>query len=212
VSGSEFWLPYWVSKADADEPEASGRSTATPADTFLLLADACHALKLQPQHTLLDVGCGPGALGKHLLDHCRYRGVDPVSRTLDRWERGRGNVRPGEITDLPFKDGRFERILASGVIQYLSVGEVFKGLQELRRVIVPEGLCFLQSVPCADSRDEYLKGCPPERRELNLKATWFEIEPLGYLAKDAGWRRAQLWFPDRRLWLAPYYFDMLLEA
>jgi len=214
-AGSAFWIPYWNSMVDKDEMTASGRSTGTPAEVFMLLADACTALELKAEDRLLEVGCGSGLLSRHLAYHSRWAGTDSNAWILSSWlDRRTGLV--GSVWDIskpaPFRAESSDKILVGSVLQYLNAAEVATALKELRRIIKPGGKCFLQSVPDARQLDVYLRGCPSDRHELNLKAQWFDDQQLLNLAIACGWTEAEINRPDPRLWISRYYFDMLLVA
>jgi SAM-dependent methyltransferase len=89
-----------------------------------------------PDATLLDVGCGAG----DALAVARERGADAVG--LDRDPRGPGTVR-GDLTHLPFRDGRFDVVLAECV---LCLADADRGLREARRVLPAGGRLALSDV------------------------------------------------------------------
>ena len=205
-AGSAFWIPYWSSMAGKDDMTASGRSNGTAAETFMLLADACSALELRPEDKLLEVGSGRGAIGYQLRPYCKYRCAD----ITECWhaEYSRWNV----AQPSPFQDAYFDKILVGSVLQYLNTAEVEFALKELRRIIRPGGLCFLQNLPQFGCLENYLVSCPADRRELNLKAQWFSFQESTEMALACGWSRVDARLPDKRMWHSPYYFDLLLTA
>ena len=209
-AGSAFWIPYWQSMLGKDAMTASGRSNGTAAETFMLLADACSALELKPQDRLLEVGYGRGSMGWHLRGHCDHVGADAnlgiasAAFKVVLWGAGTESA--------PFVDGLFDKILVGSVLQYLNTSEVEFALKELRRIIRPGGLCFLQNLPDGDCLDDYLATCPVDRRELNLKAQWFSFLQSAEMALACGWSRTEVRFPDKRMWHSKYYFDLLLTA
>jgi SAM-dependent methyltransferase len=89
-----------------------------------------------PDTTLLDVGCGAG----DALAVARDRDADAVG--LDRDPRGPGTVR-GDLAHLPFRDGRFDVVLAECV---LCLADVDRGLREARRVLPAGGRLALSDV------------------------------------------------------------------
>ena len=99
-----------------------------------------------PGGELLDVGCGPGMMVRHLLDSRRgdFRiaacdqsaaMVDAVAARTRKDERVRLSV--GDIEDMPFPDASFDVVLAMGVLEY---ADATLALQEIARVVRPGGL------------------------------------------------------------------------
>lgn len=217
MAGSAFWLPLWE-KATTEER----RPNLSAAHLFAALADACAALELKPTDSLLEVGCGSGTLSRRLFGCvAQYDGMDASAEALNLLKREdyheygywrRWILTPARLGEtLPYADASFDKVLVGSVLQYLSREETEIALRELARVTKPGGLCFLQTNPDLRKRDAYLAGCPSERHEQNLKAQWIEPAMLVALAHESGWASASLRPIDSRIWLAPYYFDMLLE-
>jgi SAM-dependent methyltransferase len=91
--------------------------------------------------TVLDVGCGTGALAAALAEreHARVWGVEPSSEMLAvaraRVPRGVG-LKQGTAENLPFKDGWFERVVMSLVVHLV---DRHRALADACRVLVPGG-------------------------------------------------------------------------
>ncbi|HEY5183917.1 MAG TPA: class I SAM-dependent methyltransferase [Actinomycetes bacterium] len=91
---------------------------------------------------VLEVGCGPAFLARSL----RSRGVDYVG--LDRnpamlhrarrgthgWGPGRSRLVRGDCTELPFRTGSFDVVVAAGVLGLLRAPQRQAALRELARV------------------------------------------------------------------------------
>jgi SAM-dependent methyltransferase len=91
-------------------------------------------LELVPEgvRTVLDVGCGDGALSNPLVARgLDVTGVD-ISAVALRHFRGRGVV--GDVARLPFADGRFDLVLCTEVLEHLSAGVYERAVRELERV------------------------------------------------------------------------------
>jgi SAM-dependent methyltransferase len=102
-------------------------------------------LKTFPSGDLLDVGCGPGMMVRHLLDTrprdfritaCDQSAamVDAVAARLKPNESVRLQV--ADIDNLPFPWHSFDIVLAMGVLEYV---EVRSALREIARVTRPGG-------------------------------------------------------------------------
>ena len=131
-------------------------------------------LELHPGDRLLDIGCG---FGRHSYEALR-RGADVVSSDFSLPEllevdgtvgaMEEGNELPagvssascnGDVTQLPFPDGSFNRIIASEILEHID--DDIAALVELVRVLRPGGT-FAATVPstfperiCWKITDEY---------------------------------------------------------
>jgi SAM-dependent methyltransferase len=218
------WRDIWQSKVAEPDFAASGRSSGDPGQLFTALADACAALQPTLQDTLLDVGCGVGLLARHLRPYVRQLvGVDFAAGLV---ARARAQVPGGwfavaDILALPFPDGAFSRVLASGVLQYLEGNEaVARALAELHRVTAVDGRALASLNPDERKKEEYIAGIdrldlPEERkavlRERNRSAYWMSPESLVRWAEAAGWR-AEVRPISASVWQSFYMFDLLLVA
>ena len=98
--------------------------------------------------SILDCGCGPGAITFGLADAVapgRVVGADIEPTMVEQATRlaadsGTKNVEftVGDIYDLPFEDGEFDVVFSHSVTEHLS--DPVRALRELRRVVKPGGL------------------------------------------------------------------------
>jgi SAM-dependent methyltransferase len=94
---------------------------------------------------LLDVPCGTGVL----IDICRpceYHGFDlDLSRiiTLQHTLPAKTKVLCASVTDIPYQDASFDRILVSGLFHHVPEDVAEKCLQEFRRILKPGGSLIL---------------------------------------------------------------------
>jgi len=101
------------------------------------------AAGIEPGQTVLDVGCGPGALTAELVRRVgaeHVAAVDPASQFVDAVrERLPGvDAHVGRAEELPFPDDRFDAALAQLVLHFVSDAEATAG--EMRRVVRPGGV------------------------------------------------------------------------
>ncbi|MBM4422925.1 MAG: class I SAM-dependent methyltransferase [Chloroflexi bacterium] len=102
---------------------------------------------LPPHSRALDVGCGPGALARHLArDGHTVIGVDADPLMVDRAQylaTGIGGVtfEIGNVQKLRFEDGSFDAALATNVLFLIHDPAV--GLREMARVIKPGGIVVM---------------------------------------------------------------------
>ena len=100
---------------------------------------------------VLDVGCGPGRHSWYVckLDHCSVHAMDYDLESLqkarymfgmmdkDNLSKGRWNVLRGDAMKMPFKDGTFDKIICSEVLEHVVDDE--QGVRELVRVLKDDG-------------------------------------------------------------------------
>jgi SAM-dependent methyltransferase len=123
---------------------------------------------LRPEHSVLDVGCGPGRMAvpltKYLSSDGRYDGFDMVADEVawcrrnitprfpnfrftlvdvynERYNPG-GAVSPSEFR-FPYEDGAFDFAFLTSVFTHMLAPEVEHYLGELRRVLRPSGRCLV---------------------------------------------------------------------
>ncbi len=99
-----------------------------------------------PSGRLLDVGCGPGVLVRHLLDtrpgDFRITACDRSQAMIDAVAELSNHTDDVELTvaraeDMPFPDENFDVVVALGVLEYT---ETRRALREIARVVRPGGL------------------------------------------------------------------------
>ena len=146
---------------------------------------------------VLDLGCGTGRNLPLYRDGVRVVGLDPCLESL-RKARTR---RPGVLLvraraeALPFRSGAFDTVV-SGLV-FCSVGDVPRGLAEVRRVLKPGGVLRMLEHVRADSRlaawlqdltqpawTWFTGGCHPNREtEAAVEAAGFAIDPASRRAR-----------------------------
>ena len=134
------------------EPAAGARSFQTSGDAYdrfmgrysrPLARTFVDAVGIAEGQTVLDVGCGPGALTGVLVDRLGAAAVsacDPSEPFVaDCAARHPGvDVRLGRAEDIPFGDDRFDVALAQLVLHFVS--DPARAAREFRRVLRPGGI------------------------------------------------------------------------
>jgi len=88
-------------------------------------------LNIQPETTLLDVGCGTGISSQF---DCDVTGIDPSEALLKKAKKKFPDKQfiAASAEELPFEDHSFDIVVSITAIQ--NFDDVEKGLQEIRRV------------------------------------------------------------------------------
>jgi len=139
------WNEDMVKKYD---PEFYHESSSYPIRIFekMRVASVIKLLRCQREDYVLEVGCGAGNILKQLKVG-RIFGVDVSERMVRKCYRklaGRGMVIKAFAERLPFKDGMFDRVICSEVIEHvLEPQEVIK---EMVRVMKEDAIAVI-SIP-----------------------------------------------------------------
>jgi SAM-dependent methyltransferase len=140
-----FWDPDWH------------RSTVRGNDAFWdylgkLQLDYLVERGLQPEHYLLDVGCGPLRAGIHFIGYLEpghYAGIDKLGVRLERAaevelpRHGLEDKAPQLLVNESFEFGRFGQTfdfaIAQSVFTHLPLNAILRCLVEMSRVLRPGG-------------------------------------------------------------------------
>ncbi|HEY8732601.1 MAG TPA: class I SAM-dependent methyltransferase, partial [Candidatus Limnocylindria bacterium] len=98
---------------------------------------------VHPGQRVIDVGCGPGALTRELVDRLgptNVIAVDPSESfvTAIRERFPAVEVRRATAEQLPFADRTFDAALAQLVVHFMA--DPVAGLREMARVVRPDGI------------------------------------------------------------------------
>lgn len=134
---------------------------------------------INPQMTLLDIGCGPGAVTVALAGRVkRTIGIDIEPDAIERARRlaSASNTTSMEfigadMTALPFGNDAFDAVFAHGVLYHLDAATLTRTLGEARRVLRPGGVIGIRD---SDTGGDILH---PEskglRNTLDLWMKWY---------------------------------------
>jgi ubiquinone/menaquinone biosynthesis C-methylase UbiE len=139
---------------------AAGRDLFLPLyDPMVKLLGANRARKklfdqaaVQPQHRILDIGCGTGTFAvavKGWLPDAEVVGLDPDPKALARGRRkalrARVSIRfdEGFANALSYADASFDRVFSSLMFHHLPHDAKLGALREVRRVLSPGGSLHL---------------------------------------------------------------------
>jgi SAM-dependent methyltransferase len=119
-------------------------------DAMLDLMTECAAI--QPDHTVLDVACGPGIISCFFSKRARHvTGLDFVPAMLERARRYQAEQQvenitwlEGSSTDLPFSDGTFDCVVTRFSFHHFL--EPLAALREMKRVAKTAGTVLVCDV------------------------------------------------------------------
>lgn len=115
-------------------------------------------LRLHHADSLLEVGCGAGAMllalnGKNI----RLAGIDYSASlvALAKQAVPNADIRVSEAASIPYPDGSFSRLLSHGVFHYFPDEEYSKAaMREMLRVLKKGGGLLISDIPDLEKRDE----------------------------------------------------------
>jgi SAM-dependent methyltransferase len=146
-----------------------------------------HELPNWRTKAILDAGCGTGAILSRLGNPDRNVGIDLAAEAISFCQkRGLANVQQGDIAALPYAENSFDAVICSSVIYHEWVGNPGAAVNELHRVLRPEGLLVLNVPAFACLHSAHDKAVMTARRfrknEIRsmLSKSGFDIKRLTY--------------------------------
>ena len=172
-----------------------------------------------PGARLLDAGCGRGeVLRAAARSGAEVAGIDYSEAAVDvardtLAEVPGADVRRGDVAELPWEDGSFDRILCGDVIEHLDPEHGRRALAEFHRVLRPGGRLLVHTAP---NRLFTTLAWPLARPLLRLVGQGEAVDGLDFWIEDTrryhvnemtlhelrrGMRHAG--FDDPRVWIDP---------
>jgi SAM-dependent methyltransferase len=138
-----------------------------------------------PPGRVLDIGCGPGHVGRFLSEHnIEVTGIDLSPAMVDSARRLNPDItfEVGDMRHLSFGDGSIAGIVAFYSLIHVGRHEAAAVLGEFRRVLMPGGRLLLAVHGGAGkiSSDQFLG------HEVRFEATLFEKSELAGMVEAAG--------------------------
>lgn len=152
------WREVWERKGNSDTGNLRWLNgyEATQADGRKIAQAIMEALKITPNHKVLEVGCGAGYLAQFVAGRCRYFGIDRSGSLIRKHlEILGGSVCVAEANDLPFEDGCFDRVFCHGVFHYFPDHKYAQRVVSEMR-LVSSGSIFISDLPLISSRSSHL--------------------------------------------------------
>lgn len=123
----------------------------------IIEAQIATLIELTQARTLVDAGCGKGALAEYVRSEL---GVATVGTDLSSYAVQAARAHHGgkltvqsAVTALPFKDDAFEACWSNGVLQYLEAGAARRALAEIFRVT--QKAAFVSNIAAAQRYTEW---------------------------------------------------------
>lgn len=144
--------------------------------------------------SILDAGCGTGAVLQRLGNSEKHRGIDlsPEAIAFCR-RRGLNNAQHGDVAALPFSNASFDAVICSSVLYHEWVPDVPAALAELHRVLRPGGI-LLVNLPAHHFLHSPHDVAVQTARRFTRKESRNLVEGAGFqVEKNTGW--TSLLFP-----------------
>lgn len=158
------------------------------------------AALLSSAASVLDVGCGPGHIGRYLANHGLFAsGLDlsPAMVACARRLNPEMTFTQGSMLALPFPDSSFAALVAFYSIIHLSREDAPLALVEFHRVLQPGGWLLLAfHAGQGETRREEWFG-----ERVAVHATFFELDEM------AAWVRGAGFTVHEAIERAPYDFE-----
>jgi ubiquinone/menaquinone biosynthesis C-methylase UbiE len=166
---------------------------------------------LQPEHRLLDMGCGSGRLAVHavaFLGAGSYIGTDISPSMLAAAERRVAQQLPGSSCSVSWRmqpagcftvaDASVNLLCAFSVFTHMEAEDTFRYLHAARRIMKPEGKLVLSCLPLRlpTARMVFLRQAeiPLAERWRNVRNVTTSVEQMEGIAELAGWQVLR-WYP-----------------
>jgi cyclopropane-fatty-acyl-phospholipid synthase len=124
------------------------------------LDHVCRKLAIEPGHTLLDIGCGWGALAIHAAAHygAKVLGVTlsknqfelATERVREAGLEGRVEVRLQDYRDAP-GEGCFDRIASIGMFEHVGLKQLGAYFAAVHRLLRPGGVAMNHGITSSDA-------------------------------------------------------------
>lgn len=124
------------------------------------LANRAKKLLSSPKAIALNIGVGNGWLEEHLThEGWKIQSLDPNESAIRRLKTRGLKASTGFIEALPYKSNIFDVVFCSEVLEHLSRDQMESGLQEMFRVLKPDGY-LLGTVPSQEKLSDNEIVCP----------------------------------------------------
>jgi 2-polyprenyl-3-methyl-5-hydroxy-6-metoxy-1,4-benzoquinol methylase len=200
------WKAFWNESPQLRSPDFCRQVGRTlhnvpySADDIDRVAARLLAL-LEPgaHHTLLDLACGNGLITSRLAPHFKtVMAIDCsdalIATAQEHFSRPNLRYRVGDILEVGAAPEPYDRGLLSAAFQYLEPAQGRQLLQQLNRLIRPEGRLVLSDVPDRDRLWNFYRGLSGRwrfaldvARDTPIIGCWWRPAALLTLTEQTGW-------------------------
>jgi len=152
------WKEIWERKGNTESKNLKTLDgfESTNIDPEQVANKIMEALKIRPNDSVLEIGCGAGMLAQYIAPKCKYTGIDFSVSSIKKHKQLLGNkVFVADANKLPFEDNEFDKTFSYSVFHYFPdftyVGEV---MEEIRRVT--KGIFLIGDLPMVSHDENHL--------------------------------------------------------
>lgn len=168
---------YYVKAYDGYEEFLEGKTCSR-------LRKALNYLNPQPGQVILDIGCGRGEILRECSVKSEVIGIDFSDASMDFARRQGQPLVKATATHLPFGDEAFNSVLLLEVVEHLSMDDVEKCSNEIRRVLKVGGTVVVETPLVDFPLDKILKAYLKRHKTLGSFYTdWKKPKPVIDLIK-----------------------------
>lgn len=143
---------------------------------------------------VLELGCGPGIIGKYLYSkrsdlRLLLTDVAPNMVEAAQAEVPEARAKVLDVRDLASLNENFDAVVAGFVLPYLTIKDIEKLMDSMRKILQPKGLLYLSFVPGEMADSGFIKGSTGDRTFF-----WFYSEKeIQRLLKKYNFIRIKAW-------------------
>lgn len=176
-------------------------------------------VRIEPQYTILDVGCGGGRTVSKLAEvatHGKVYGIDyseasvaMSKKTNARWiDMQRVEIRHASVSQLPFEDGWFD--LVTAVETHFWWPDLPAGVREIYRVLKPGGTLVVIGEVYKGAKTTVAKLLEQKAPSMGMKL--LDPEEHRTLFADAGFSEIQISEEHTKGWICAIGRKLQMQA
>lgn len=155
--------------------QAAGRYSFQREAEYLIAPDVATKLGIEQNHSILEIGCGPGnilcGLASISTNLCGIDSAGQLEIAAARPELKEAKFISGRFEDLDLTE-TFDRIVIYGVVQWLSdLRAVISFIKKAATLLNPEGKMLVGDLPNSDTKRLFLES----DRGKKFQAEWSKI-------------------------------------
>jgi cyclopropane fatty-acyl-phospholipid synthase-like methyltransferase len=190
VEKSEFWQEFWKSRSDPLHSASTSEYYERMALELGLLID------VKDNMHVYEMACGSGTFYRRLgFDRTHYVGVDYSPSMIETFKRLEPNVNVSVADVRTFSPStNVDLVYSNGMLQYLSMADAEKLIEQSAKVLNPGGSIVHAAVPWKALRWQLFSGAFGERPRNPLKASAIYLAEITRLKPSLG-----TWFAPAKL-------------